>query len=715
MQKNFFAVAAMIICSPLLAQEDTSRVKQLNEVVVIATRTEKKVLDAPKSVSVITSKDFQQLPYQNVADLLSRYEGIFATGTFQNPGSLQYLYLRGADARQTLIMVDGVRLSDASTPDNTIDLSELSLANIERIEIVRGSQGTLYGSSAVGGTINIITKKHTKQGFTGNANLQAGSFGSKTFATSNLANLGYADASGFYGKIGYANTLSDGFNSTINNGSNTMGFQGNERDGFKKHDLSAKLGFEKNGWDIFAAYRRVNQQSDIDDGAFKDDENYVVRYDRNLYSYGIGKMLNKQVSLKFFGGYTNTVRRVNDDSSLISNTPKTYDASVLASRYTGNYLSNEAQANFSFKNLVVVAGAGITNEKMNVNSNLFIRTFNYTSETKYDTLGIKSRTAFGYARADWKIPFAQDRFFNLGGGLRYSNNSQFGNFVTFEINPSIKASATTLVYANFSKGFNAPSLYQQFAPESNFTSRITRGNSRLKAEESFTAEAGIKTIIENTISFNLAVYHNQVRNYIDYAYLWEKNKPVTALGFLDYRGDVYLNTGKLLTTGFEIGTQLILSPRFEIGANASINIGKLEYDPASIDTVKTQGYQVQLYSNGAFLNTATEVKKLVRRPGTMVNVNAVYKPVKSLRFLLDIRTTGERPDVFYDANLGPFGALARNTMEGFTLVNLAGYYTITRNIAVNLQCNNIFGKEFQDINGFRNRGRNLWLGLNLSL
>jgi vitamin B12 transporter len=715
MQKNFFAVAAMIISSPLLAQEDTSRVKQLNEVVVIATRTEKKVIDAPKSVSVITSKDFQQLPYQNVADLLGRYEGIFASGTFQNPGSLQYLYLRGADARQTLIMVDGVRLSDASTPDNTIDLSELSLANIERIEIVRGSQGTLYGSSAVGGTINIITKKHAKQGFTGNANLQAGTFGSKTFATNNVVNAGYADASGFYGKLGYANTISDGFNSTIDNGTNTTGFQGNERDGFKKHDISAKLGFEKNGWDAFAGYRRVKQESDIDDGAFRDDENYVVRYDRNLYSYGIGKKINEKFALKFFGGYTNTSRKVDDDSSLISNNPKTYDASVLKSEYTGKYFSNEAQANFNFKNLVLVAGTGVTNEKMNVNSNLFIRTFNYSSETKYDTLGINARTVFGYAHADWKIPFAQERSFNIGGGLRYSNHSQFGNFVTFEVNPSVKTSATTLVYANFAKGFNAPSLYQQFAPESDFTSQITRGNSRLKAEESFTAEAGIKTIIENIISFNLSIYHNQVDNYIDYAYLWEKNKPVSSLGFLDYRGDVYLNTGKMLTTGFEIGTQILFSSKFELGANASINIGKLEYDPAAIDTVKTNGYQVQLYANGAFLNAETEVKKLVRRPGTIFNVNAVYKPIKSLRFLLDIRTTGERPDVFYDPNLGPFGALGRNSVDGYTLVNLAGYYTITRNIAVNLQFNNIFGKKYQDINGFVNRGRNVWLGLNLSL
>jgi vitamin B12 transporter len=709
MQKSIMAVAAIIIGSPLLAQEDSSRFKQLNEVEVIATRSEKKVLDAPKSVTVITSKDFQQLPYTSVADLLGRYEGVFATGTFQNPGSLHYLYLRGADARQTLIMVDGVRLSDAATPDNSLDLSEISLANVERIEIVRGSQGTLYGSAAIGGTINIITKKFAKPGFTGNANLQAGSFGSKTFATNNLVNIGYSDASGVYAKAGYSNTISNGFNSAINNGSNTNGFQGDERDNFNKHDVSAKLGYDKNDWDVYASYRRVQQKADIDDGAFKDDENHVIHYNRDLYAYGVGRKLNKDVSLKFFGGYTNTERRDDDDSSLISENPWTYDASVLASKYTGKYFSNEVQANLNFNKLAVVAGAGITTEKMNVNSSLFIRTYNYTSTTEYDTLGIKARTAFVFARGD----LAAGPLLNLGAGLRFSNHSQFGNFVTFEINPSLKTSEHTLLYANFSRGFNAPSLYQQFAPESDFTSNITRGNNSLKPEKSYTAEFGVKSIVEDIIIFNLSVYHNQVENYIDYVYLWEKNKPVNSLDYLDFRGDVYLNTGKLMTTGFEIGTEVLFSPKFEISANASINIGKLEYDPAAIDTVKTKGYQVQLYANGAFLNSATETKGLARRPSTILNLNATYKPVKALRFLLDIRGTGDRKDVYYDPNLGPFGALGRNTIEGYTLVNLAGYYTINKHIAVNLQFNNVFNKEYSDVNGFRNRGRNVWIGLNV--
>src|SRR3981081_280865 len=106
MKKKILFVAAVLIGSRLTAQ-DSSRFKNLNQVTVTGTRTEKKIAEVPKSITVFVAKDLENLPYQNIADLLSRSEGIFATGTFQNPGSLQYLYLRGADARQTLIMIDG--------------------------------------------------------------------------------------------------------------------------------------------------------------------------------------------------------------------------------------------------------------------------------------------------------------------------------------------------------------------------------------------------------------------------------------------------------------------------------------------------------------------------------------------------------------------------------------------------------------------------------
>src|SRR5919112_731114 len=114
--KKTLLVSLLSLPFALFAQ-DTSRATNLAEVIVTASRAEQKILTTPKSVSVITSADIQKLPYQNLADLLQRYEGIFIPGTFQNPGSLQTVYLRGADNKQTLVMIDGIKLTDASTPD----------------------------------------------------------------------------------------------------------------------------------------------------------------------------------------------------------------------------------------------------------------------------------------------------------------------------------------------------------------------------------------------------------------------------------------------------------------------------------------------------------------------------------------------------------------------------------------------------------------------
>ena len=715
MKKKIFFVAAVFISSQVTAQQqDSTRFKKLNEVTVIGTRTEKKLGDVSKSVTVFTAKDFDDQQYQNVADLLSKAEGIYVNGTMQNPGALQYLYLRGADARQTLIMIDGVKLSDAATPDNSFDLSELSLANVERIEIVRGSQGTLYGSSAIGGTINIITKKNNKPGFRTNVKTQNGTFGKKTFSSNNSVGVGYKAPSGIYFNADYFNSINNGFNATIDNGTNAFGFKGDERDNFFKHDIAVKAGFNNGDWDVYAGYRRAHQKNDIDDGAYQDDENRVIDFNRNLITYGIGKKLSSSFSINFYGGYTNTERRDDDDSSLVETTPITYDAATGHSKFIGKYLSNEAQLNWKKNNFNLVAGAGNTNEKMTVNQSFYFRNYNFTSESNYDTLGIKTSTSFVYARGELKIPTVGDRYFNIGGGFRFSDNKQFGDFLSFEINPSVKTSDNTIVFANYSKGFNAPSLYQQFAPESDFSSGITRGNKNLKPEESYTAEFGVRSLIENVLALNFSIYHSEVKNYIEYVYLWNSGKPTGSLDFNDYRGDTYLNLGKLISTGFEIGSTVEFSKRFEMNANASVNVGKLRYSPSNVNATKTAGNHVQIFNTGAFLTEEKEQRELNRRPTSTFNFNLTYKP-SAWRFTLDVRSIGSRPDVVYDYTLGPFGALARTPVKSFIVTDLGANWNISKALITGFQLTNIFNENYSEINGFQTRGRGAWVTLRVSL
>jgi vitamin B12 transporter len=431
-----------------------------------------------------------------------------------------------------------------------------------------------------------------------------------------------------------------------------------------------------------------------------------------MYTWGLQRKLNA-VTLKLFGGYTQTSRLDDMDSSLVSVNPDAYNGSVQHGKYTGKYLSNEAQLNYHRQHFSFVGGAGLTSEHMGTHIYTYYRPYNYTSVTDYDSLGIKANTGFVYGRGAYAIP-AGSNMLNIGAGLRYSHHNRFGDFLTFEINPSFKAGNNTLLYANISGGFNAPSLYQLYAPEKNYSSGITRGNGLLKPEKSFTYEAGIKSIVDKVFIINLSVYTSVVNNYIDYVYLWDKNKPVNALSYTDYLGDTYLNTGKMTNSGFELATTVILSPKFDISANLSINAGKLEYDPAAINTAKTGGNRVQLFSSGSFLTQNIREKDLVRRPGSMANISLAYKPLTVLKLMLDVRCTGSRPDVYYDPALGPFGALGRNNVASFTLTNLSAFYDVTKALKANLQINNIFNTQYLEINGFTTRGRGIQAGLNFN-
>ena len=131
---------------------------QMNEVVVTATKTERKLQDVTQSVTVIKGDDLEKSGATSVAEAINTTAGALVTDQ-GSIGSLQAVMLRGAPYAQVLVLLDGKRLNSAAA--GGYDLSELPipLAAIDRIEIVRGPASALYGSDAVGGVVNIITKK----------------------------------------------------------------------------------------------------------------------------------------------------------------------------------------------------------------------------------------------------------------------------------------------------------------------------------------------------------------------------------------------------------------------------------------------------------------------------------------------------------------------------------------------------------------------------
>lgn len=126
--------------------------------VVTASSVEQNLKDAPASISVITQEDLQRKPVQNLKDVLKEVPGVQLTNEGDNRKGVS---IRGLDSSYTLILVDGKRVNsrNAVFRHNDFDLNWIPVDSIERIEVVRGPMSSLYGSDALGGVVNIITKK----------------------------------------------------------------------------------------------------------------------------------------------------------------------------------------------------------------------------------------------------------------------------------------------------------------------------------------------------------------------------------------------------------------------------------------------------------------------------------------------------------------------------------------------------------------------------
>ncbi|HKD22763.1 MAG TPA: TonB-dependent receptor plug domain-containing protein, partial [Rhizomicrobium sp.] len=171
-------------------------------IVVTATRTEQPLERTGESISVITRADLEAQQLVLVSDALAQTPGVTIVRN-GGVGQLTTIGIRGASAGQSLVLVDGVRINDPSSTDDEALLGDLFVNNIERIEILRGPQSTLYGSDAIGGVVDIITQRGGATPFALLATGEGGSFGSARF---NLAANGTASELDYGAGANYVHT-----------------------------------------------------------------------------------------------------------------------------------------------------------------------------------------------------------------------------------------------------------------------------------------------------------------------------------------------------------------------------------------------------------------------------------------------------------------------------------------------------------------------------
>jgi vitamin B12 transporter len=722
-EKCLIAVSTILCLSVSVSAQDTLKKKELNEVVVSATRSEKKLNEVGRSVTIVTSDDIKKSGATSVSELLAMQEGIYVVGAGQNPGTTSSIFTRGANSNQTVILIDGVRITDPSAINNSIDVSELSLVNISKIEIVKGSHSTLYGSSAIGGVVNIITKKSEKAGLSADVSIVGGTFGAGTSEISENVYVGYALKNGLYVGAEVYNTNVKGLNTTLDTAKNPNVYKHSDMgDDFDKLDWVAKAGFKNAKFDVYASYKQTRQVTEIDKGAYRDDDNYTLDFKRDLFTYGASYKMNERFSVSYLGGFSDMKRIAVDDSSVVDSAGNS-DKQYVKGVYEGKIISNELQANYTMKGLNVVLGGGMYNEEMNINTSLYYYNMwgfpaGYEEiKSSLDSVNPKSSTMNVFLHSDIGGDLISEKvkWFTLSAGIRMSDHNLFGTNLTYEINPSFKIAETGLLYLTYATGYNAPSLYQLYDPTKYFTwdtqysTGLTRGNKKLNPETSKTFEVGFKQKINN-VTITAAYYNTVVENVIEYVYLWDKSIPVDQLGLGfsdDFRGDTYINAGTMTTQGIELGISSKLADKFIVAGNVNLMSGKLKYTPSDINTEQTGGNHVQVYNNGSFVTKEVEVFGLSRRPST-ANLSLTYMPVKIVSLRADVRYVGSRGDVYYESTLGPYGALGTVSVEQYTLFDLSVNVKIWKGLTAGIRVANVMDKEYKEINGFTTRGRGIY-------
>ncbi len=446
---NRFKLTAMAVAIAFSFSAAADEANTLDTVEVTATRSETALEKALASVTVITRSDIERSQVSDVADLLSQQAGLDVVRSGGNGANVS-IFTRGSNSNHTLVLINGVRINTAT--QGNYDFSNLPLAMIERVEIVRGPRAALWGSDAIGGVINIFTRE--KNTF---AEFRAGSYGRAELDVG----FGYGDKENNIGAVlGYGSAK--GFSATSFNQDN---------DGFHNSHLllNGKLAVGSHSLSAFVA--AIDAFSEFDQG----------ETDRT----------SRQAGVVLTGDITDIWHH----SVSVSHSYDKLETPVYASIFGTRRLA------FDWINTIDA------NEQNRINIGV-----NWSQESGYsEDYGLltidETRRNTGLF-ATWRGEFDRNTF-ELSA--RHDNNSQFGGKTTGQAAWGLDITADMRLRASWGQGFRAPNFNELYYPGFPFFGDIYfAGNSDLQPESSRSAELGFIFDIGSRQTIELSGYHTSV-------------------------------------------------------------------------------------------------------------------------------------------------------------------------------------------------------------
>ncbi len=494
-------------------------------IIVSANRTPQATSEVAQSVIVITLDDITTRQAVAVTDLLRSVPGITVTSN-GGLGTSTSVSIRGADSDQTVALIDGVKLNDPSTPGGGFNFGNLLTGNIERIEVVRGSQSVLWGSQAIGGVVNIVTRAPTEQ-----------------LAVNVAAEYGWRDTarvvgnvSGKFGPVsasvgaGYLRT--DGF-STFNE---LRG--GKERDGYRNYGANAKFNV------ALSDAVSVDLRSWYSDGKVG-----IDGFPAPTFSFGDTPEFARTKELVGYAGLNAALldgRFRNRIAYTLTDTRRrNIDLTGGAELETFNAKGRNERFEYQ-GNIALIEAVGATFGAETENSSF--RTSSYGSPFSHAEARINS--VYGQLTAK---PITG---LTLSAGLRNDDHNIFGGKTTFSAGGvfSPNEGGTTL-RASYGEGFKTPSLFQLFSEY---------GNTALVPESSQGWDVGVtQRLLDGKIEVAATWFHRDSHNLIAFI---SCTRPLTGI-CIGRASGTYDNVAKARAQGLEFALTLKPVEALRVQAN----------------------------------------------------------------------------------------------------------------------------------------------------
>jgi vitamin B12 transporter len=442
-------------------QEAKKDVYQLGEIVVTATKTSINKRETGASITVITGEEMEKKGNRMVIEALKSAPGLTVTQQGVT-GGISSVFMRGAAPRNLLVLVDGVRVNDPTSPDGAYNFSDLTADNIERVEIIRGAQSTLYGTDATAGIVNIITKK----GYGKNTLTLSAEGG--TFMT-------FREYAGFHGgdtKANYSFSLSRTDSGGISQADKASGAVNEpEKDGYENTTATANVGgVVSANTSLSMALRYGDAITDIDDWAYLDDPNHTQRNRQMTAAVTMDQDVTDWWRHKVVGNYMGILRNTIDKADAV-------DPGYSQTYYLGTQRQLEWRHVLKYGNIdELTAGVEYQDEAMSSLNDYSGASSSFGEERMYSIAS--------YLQNHLKL---FDRFFIIAG-LRLTDHEIFGTHWDYQLSGSAIIPITeTRLKGNYATGFKAPTLYQL-----NVDDGFAKGSMDLKPEESRSFDFGIE-------------------------------------------------------------------------------------------------------------------------------------------------------------------------------------------------------------------------------